>query len=91
MLFCEGEYLTVFLSLLTYDLCIAMTSWGTYSIMGFWSMKGVVSNTPLSRQCLITFLMVVYGRLLGSTPSGSCTGTYCLYIAVASIVTRMGL
>ena len=59
--------------------------------MGFWSMKGVVSNTPFSRQCLITFLMVVCGRLLGSTPSGSCDGTYCLCITVASIVTRMGL
>jgi hypothetical protein len=59
--------------------------------MGFWSMKGVVSNTPFSRQCLITFLMVVYGRLLGSTPSCSCTGIYYRCMAVASIVTRMGL
>ena len=32
--------------------------------MGLWSMKGVVSNTPFSRQCLITFLMVACGRLL---------------------------
>ena len=59
--------------------------------MGLWSMKGVVSNWPFSRQCLITFLMVVCGRLVGSNPSGSCTGTYCRCVAVASIVTRMGL
>ena len=59
--------------------------------MGLCSMKGVVSNTPLSRQCLITFLMVVWGRLLGSTPSGSNTGACYLCVAVASIVTKMGL
>ena len=51
----------------------------------------MVSNTPFSRQCLITFLMVVCGRLLGSTLSGSCTGTCYRCTAVTSIVTRMGL
>ena len=64
-----------------------MTSWGTYSISGLLSIKGVVSKVPSSKHFLITFLTVVCGRDLWSNSSASKVGSCYLTVITASILT----
>ena len=57
-----GEYLTVCRPFFGAVMCCLMASWGTKSIIGLLSKKGVVSKVPFSRHFLITFRTVVCGR-----------------------------
>ena len=46
-------------------------SHGTWPTKGFLLISGVFSNTPLSKHSLMTFLMVVCGRVRGSISTTS--------------------
>ena len=56
---------------------------------GFLLISGVFSNTPLSKHSLMTFLMVVCGRVRGSISSTSGLVVGPLSMSVASILTWM--
>ena len=69
--FYAGEYLTVLCTFPAFGLYFFAISHGTRPTKGFLLISGVFSNTPLSKHSLMTFLMVVYGRVRGSISSSS--------------------
>ena len=64
-------------------------SHGTRPTRGFLLISGVFSKAPLSKHSLMTYLMVVCGRVRGSISSSSFWGVTLLSISVASNLTWM--